>query len=125
HEETFIPDKYGIVILYKQTLVCINWRALMSQQQNAHLNSAETAEQVTVHQQLAEHLDRARLGGSESSRKKIKKAGKMLVRERLDYLFDDGEYFEDGLLARFSEELYADAVVCAYGKIDGRQVCVI
>src|SRR5690606_4055775 len=35
------------------------------------------------------------------------------------------EYLEDGLLARFSEGLPGDAVVCAYGDVDGRRVCVI
>lgn len=85
----------------------------------------EVTEDKTVHDVLAEYLVDARLGGSEKNRIKIKESGKMLVRERLSYLFDDAEYVEDGLLARFTEGLPGDAVVCAYGKVDGRQVCVI
>jgi len=79
----------------------------------------------TVHDTLAEVTAAAKLGGSEKNREKIKASGKMLVRERLAHLFDDGEYVEDGLLARFSEGMPGDAVVCAYGNIDGREVCVI
>ncbi|MFS0865744.1 acyl-CoA carboxylase subunit beta [Microbacterium sp. 179-B 1A2 NHS] len=79
----------------------------------------------TVHDTLAEVTAAARLGGSQKNRDKITASGKMLVRDRLAYLFDDGTYVEDGLLARFSEGMPGDAVVCAYGDIDGRQVCVI
>lgn len=79
----------------------------------------------TVHEVLAEKLEQARLGGSEKNRAKITASGKLLVRDRLKLLFDDEQYIEDGLLARFSEGLPGDAVVCAYGNIDGRQVCVI
>lgn len=79
----------------------------------------------TVHEMLAEKLAQARVGGSEKNRTKITASGKLLVRDRLKLLFDDEEYLEDGLLARFSEGLPGDAVVCAYGNVDGRQVCVI
>lgn len=79
----------------------------------------------TVHGRLARTIEQARLGGSLKNREKIKASGKMLVRERLRFLFDDENYVEDGMLARFEEGLPGDAVVCAYGDIDGRQVCVI
>lgn len=79
----------------------------------------------TVHEQLAEFTAQAKLGGSQKNRDKIVASGKMLVRDRLAHLFDGGVYTEDGLLARFSEGMPGDAVVCAYGDIDGRQVCVI
>ncbi|MDC5696517.1 acyl-CoA carboxylase subunit beta [Intrasporangium calvum] len=88
-------------------------------------SEGERAEAPTVHDVLANQTESARLGGSEKNREKIKAAGKMLVRERLEFFFDDGEYVEDGLLARFSEGMPGDAVVCAYGNVDGRQVCVI
>jgi len=81
--------------------------------------------QKTVHDKLAEVTAAARRGGSQKNRDKITASGKMLVRDRLAHLFDDGKYVEDGLLARFSEGMPGDAVVCAYGDIDGRQVCVI
>ncbi len=82
-------------------------------------------EEETVHTRLARTLETARIGGPQKNRDKIKASGKMLVRERLKMLFDDEHYVEDGLLARFEEGLPGDAVVCAYGNIDGRQVCVI
>ena len=80
---------------------------------------------ATVHDTLAANTAAAKLGGSQKNREKIKASGKMLVRERLAYLFDDDEFIEDGLFARFSEGLPGDAVVCAYGRNDGREVCVI
>lgn len=86
---------------------------------------ADEIRELNVHEQLEENLSAARLGGSQKNRDKITASGKMLVRERLKHLFDDEEYVEDGLLARFTEGLPGDAVVCAYGTVDGRQVCVI
>ena len=53
----------------------------------------------TVHERLARSLEAARLGGKESTRKKITDSGKLLVRQRLELLFDNNEYIEDGLLA--------------------------
>lgn len=86
---------------------------------------AETAPEQTVHERLARSLEAARLGGSEKNRKKITDSGKLLVRQRLELLFDDADYIEDGLLARFEAGLPGDAVVIAFGRVDGRQVCVI
>jgi acetyl-CoA carboxylase carboxyltransferase component len=77
------------------------------------------------HEELEHRLVAARLGGSEAQREKQVAAGKMLVRDRLELLFDDGWSFEDGLLARFDEGLPGDAVVTCVGKVDGREVCVI
>lgn len=79
----------------------------------------------TVHERLTRSLEAARLGGSEKNRKKIIDSGKLLVRQRLALLFDDENYIEDGLLARYEEGLPGDAVVIAFGRVDGREVCVI
>jgi acetyl-CoA carboxylase carboxyltransferase component len=78
-----------------------------------------------VHGELADRLAKARLGGSEKNRAKVLESGKMLVRQRLELLFDDGWSFEDGLLARYDEGLPGDAVVTCVGKVDGRDVAVI
>ncbi|MEV4648551.1 acyl-CoA carboxylase subunit beta [Saccharopolyspora sp. NPDC049357] len=78
-----------------------------------------------VHGELGRRLEQARLGGSEKNRAKVLDSGKMLVRQRLELLFDDGWSFEDGLLARFDEGLPGDAVVTCIGKVDGREVAVI
>lgn len=90
---------------------------------NAQDTPATTAEDV--HGELARRLELARLGGSEKNRAKVVESGKLLVRQRLELLFDDGWSFEDGLLARFDEGLPGDAVVTCVGRVDGREVAVI
>jgi acetyl-CoA carboxylase carboxyltransferase component len=58
---------------------------------------------------------------------------KLTVRERLDFLFDDGTFFEIGLLAHHQSQspqmqgkvTPADGVVTGIGEIDGRKVAVI
>lgn len=97
----------------------------MTSQQDLAQPAAEAASAPSVHERLSEALGRARLGGSEKNRKKIVASGKLLVRDRLKLLFDDEQYVEDGLLARHTEDLPGDAVVCAYGTVDGRKTCVI
>jgi methylmalonyl-CoA decarboxylase subunit alpha len=89
------------------------------------VTEAPSATHGDVHEHLEEKLVRARAGGSEKHRDKVKAAGQLLVRERLELLFDAGWSFEDGLLARFDEGLPGDAVVTCVGKVDGRDVAVI
>jgi len=81
--------------------------------------------QINPHDELTSRVASAERGGSEKQRQKQLDAGKMLVRDRLALLFDDGWSFEDGLLARFDEGLPGDAVVTCVGNVDGRSVCVI
>lgn len=55
--------------------------------------------------------------------------GKMLARERLDYLLDKGSFHELDMLARTrhpdaAERPYTDGVVTGWGTIDGRKVFV-
>jgi acetyl-CoA carboxylase carboxyltransferase component len=55
--------------------------------------------------------------------------GKMLARERIDYLLDDGSFQELDLLARaraadLDTKPYTDGVITGFGTIDGRKVCV-
>ncbi|MEQ8718289.1 MAG: acyl-CoA carboxylase subunit beta [Acidimicrobiales bacterium] len=78
-----------------------------------------------IHQELDRRLAVARLGGPEDRRQKQHEANKLLVRERLELLFDSEPSFEDGLLARFDEGLPGDAVVTCFGTVDGREICVI
>jgi acetyl-CoA carboxylase carboxyltransferase component len=77
------------------------------------------------HDELTTRRAIAERGGSDKQRQKQIDAGKMLVRDRLELLFDDGWIFEDGLFARYDEGLPGDAVVTCVGDVDGRQVCVI
>ncbi len=57
--------------------------------------------------------------------------GKMLARERLDYLLDDGSFHELDMLARhraheagLQDRPYTDGVITGWGTVDGRKVFV-
>jgi acetyl-CoA carboxylase carboxyltransferase component len=72
------------------------------------------------------------MGGADKVAKQHAR-GKQTVRERLALLFDDGVYFEVGLHGTQmglgagpggTDKPPADAVVTAFGKVDGRMVCV-
>lgn len=76
-------------------------------------------------QELERRVKTALAGGSEKAKEKHKAQGKLLVRERLEKLFDKGEYLEDGLLVGASRGMPGDAVVTATGKVNGREVAVI
>jgi acetyl-CoA carboxylase carboxyltransferase component len=67
------------------------------------------------------------MGGEEKVRKQHDR-GKWSARERMDRFFDDGKWFEVGIhgtqMAHFgSDKPPADAVICGYGRVDGRMVC--
>ena len=71
------------------------------------------------------------MGGADKVAKQHAR-GKMTARERLTAFFDDGVYFEVGMhgtqmgLAAGpdgKDRPPADAVVCGFGKVDGRMVC--
>jgi acetyl-CoA carboxylase carboxyltransferase component len=71
------------------------------------------------------------MGGPEKVAKQHER-GKLTARERLAALYDDGLFFEVGahgtqmgLAAGSSgaDRPPADAVVCGFGKVDGRMVC--
>lgn len=76
-------------------------------------------------EQLRQKVAAALSGGSEGARARHAEAGKMMVRERLRLLFDDGFAFEDGLLAGHARNLPGDAIVTCIGKVHGRDVAVI
>jgi len=57
---------------------------------------------------------------------KLRQQNKMHVRERLDYILDEGSFVEDGIFARcFEEKLPTDAIVTGIGKIKGRPICIM
>ncbi len=65
--------------------------------------------------------ERARASGDASRLVK-----KLPVRQRLDLLFDEGTFVEDGLLARaLSDDLPADGVITGIGQVGGRHAAVI
>src|SRR5437868_6664549 len=67
------------------------------------------------------------MGGEERIRKQHER-GKLTARERIDRFFDDGKWFEIGIHGtqmayHGADKPPADAVICGYGRVDGRMVC--
>jgi acetyl-CoA carboxylase carboxyltransferase component len=80
---------------------------------------------------LAARKEAALHAGSERSVERQHAKGKMLARERIDYLLDDGSFHELDMLARhrahesgITEQPYTDGVITGWGTIDGRKVFV-
>ena len=81
---------------------------------------------------LRERKDAARRAGSERSVQRQRDKGKMLARERIDYLLDPGSFHELDMLARhrapdeagLEERPYTDGVITGWGTVDGRKVFV-
>jgi acetyl-CoA carboxylase carboxyltransferase component len=71
----------------------------------------------------------ALIPGSERSIERQKSRGKMLARERIEYLLDEGSFHELDMLARSRSPLaderpYGDGVITGWGTVDGRKVFV-
>jgi len=65
-------------------------------------------------------------GGQPKYHAKLEEQNKLFVRKRLELLFDNGIYEEDGKFANcHRDDLPADGVVTAIGKVKGRTVCVM
>ncbi|MGY9071555.1 MAG: acyl-CoA carboxylase subunit beta [Acidimicrobiales bacterium] len=69
--------------------------------------------------------------GSERSVQRQQDKGKMLARERIDYLLDEGSFHELDMLARhrahdvgLDERPYTDGIITGWGTVDGRKVFV-
>ncbi|MCH1436147.1 MAG: methylmalonyl-CoA carboxyltransferase, partial [Acidimicrobiales bacterium] len=69
--------------------------------------------------------------GSERSVQRQHDKGKMLARERIDYLLDEGSFHELDMLARhraheagLEDRPYTDGVITGWGTVDGRKVFV-
>ena len=81
---------------------------------------------------LRERKDSARNAGSERSVQRQHDKGKMLARERIDYLLDPGSFHELDMLARhrapdeagLEDRPYTDGVITGWGTVDGRKVFV-
>lgn len=78
---------------------------------------------------LAERKEQALHAGPEHAVARQHDKGKMLARERLDYLLDDDSFHELDMLARTrspsaKSRPYTDGVVTGWGTIDGRKVFV-
>ena len=63
---------------------------------------------------------------------KVRAAGRLTARERLDYLLDEGSFVETDQLARHRTHEFGmqakrpvtDGIVTGFGTIDGREVCI-
>jgi len=79
---------------------------------------------------LVERQGAALTPGSQRSIDRQHERGKLLARERLDYLLDEGSFHELDMLARhragdaLGERPYGDGVVTGWGTVDGRKVFV-
>ncbi len=75
-------------------------------------------------------LDQARKrvldGGAERYHAANAAKGKLFARERIARLLDEGSFVEDGLYANNQAEgLPADGVITGFGRIEGRDVCLM
>jgi acetyl-CoA carboxylase carboxyltransferase component len=77
--------------------------------------------------ELERRLERARGGGSAKARAKLAERHKLMPRERIGLLLDDGtDFVEDGLLANnLAADLPADGVVTGIGTLHGRRCAVM
>jgi len=78
---------------------------------------------------LAKLKEEARQPGSERSVQRQHDRGKMLARERIEYLLDEGSFHELDMLARhrnpdIAEKPLTDGVVTGWGTIDGRKIFI-
>ena len=82
--------------------------------------------------ELEAEVAKAVAGGGEKYVDRHHARGKLLPRERIELLFDEGSFVELDELARHRSTAfgleknrpYGDGVITGYGTIDGRQVCV-
>ena len=81
--------------------------------------------------ELAARREEALQAGSERSIARQHDKGKMLARERIDYLLDPGSFHEVDMLARhraheagLPDRPYTDGVVTGWGTVDGRKIFV-
>ena len=80
-------------------------------------------------EELRKRKDEALHAGPERAVQRQHDKGKMLARERIDYLLDPGSFHELDMLARTrhpeaTERPYTDGVVTGWGTVDGRKVFV-
>ena len=79
--------------------------------------------------ELSKRKEEALHAGPERAVQRQHEKGKLLARERIDYLLDPGSFHELDMLSRSraaddEERPYTDGVITGFGTIDGRKVCV-
>ncbi|MDP4085717.1 MAG: acyl-CoA carboxylase subunit beta [Bacillota bacterium] len=79
-----------------------------------------------INENLMKIREKIESGGHPKYHEKLKEQHKLFVRDRLTLLFDNGDYEEDGKFANcLADDLPADGVVTAIGKVNGQTVCVM
>jgi acetyl-CoA carboxylase carboxyltransferase component len=78
---------------------------------------------------LLKRKEQALQPGSQRSVERQHAKGKLLARERIEYLLDEGSFHELDMLARhrnadLDERPYTDGVITGWGTVDGRKVFV-
>ena len=80
---------------------------------------------------LEQRRQAALSAGTERAVARQHEKGKMLARERIEYLLDDGSFHELAMLARHrapaggrDERPYTDGIITGWGTVDGRKVFV-
>ena len=79
---------------------------------------------------LNKRSEQALAPGSQRSIDRQHERGKMLARERIEYLLDEGSFHELDMLARhraedaLGERPYSDGVITGWGTVDGRKVFI-
>ncbi len=97
------------------------------------LSSPEYKENRAFHEKIAETLSKkleiARQGGGEKNKKHLREQGKLMARERISLLIDEGtEFFELSPLAGFGlyeDEVPAGGIITGIGIISGRTCMVV
>jgi propionyl-CoA carboxylase beta subunit len=79
--------------------------------------------------ELSKRKEEALHAGPERAVQRQHEKGKLLARERIEYLLDPGSFHELDMLSRSRSEAdderpYTDGVITGFGTIDGRKVCV-
>ena len=80
--------------------------------------------------ELSKRKEEALHAGPERAVQRQHEKGKLLARERIDYLLDPGSFHELDMLSRSragetdDDRPYTDGVITGFGTIDGRKVCV-
>ncbi len=66
----------------------------------------------------------ALLGGGKARIEKVHRSGKLTARERVDLLLDPGSFVEWNMLIGHDKGLPTEGIICGYGTVEGRSVCV-
>ena len=92
-----------------------------------------TEENIQKLDKLTQMRKQARMGGGKEKREKERAKGKLSPRERIELLLDPNSFEEVYTFARTlctdfdmqNKRFLGDGLICGFGKIDGRKVCVL